>query len=255
MENKLPIYTNVPEIREERKKKYFKDMGHIYANLPKLTRDEYYSIKKDFENGDSSALDRLIEKSLFYIVEDVAEIFARHEIDNILSIEDLTYQCIYKFSEHLRTFKSLPEVFSKYTNSVIQQYIFFTTIREYNLALRENKRVDSVNDDQLATLVDKEHNYTLNELEADKDKLYKLLREILDTLTEQQANVVKLYFNPEDPKTCFEISQILNISRGRVNSLIRETINKVRGSSRYKKLIKFKDYLYNEHDVEDLNKW
>ena len=73
MINSLPIYSNVAETQKKRREEFYKEVGPIYSKLKKMPKEKYFEIKQDFDAGDKSALDRLMDESIYFIVEDVVE--------------------------------------------------------------------------------------------------------------------------------------------------------------------------------------
>jgi RNA polymerase sigma factor (sigma-70 family) len=249
MINSLPIYSNVAETQKKRREEFYKEVGPIYSKLKKMPKEKYFEIKQDFDSGDKSALDRLMDESIYFIVEDVVEIFAKYEIENVLKVEDVISSCIERYSAYIHTFYELPEVYSKYTNSIIQQYVYFTVVREYRDEYKRLENLDVMNPSQLTVAIDKERQYEIENVNQNKQEFVKTLKPLTKKLTEQQKNALIMYFSENNPKNIEEIAKELNITRGRAGQLLRRSLENIRTNKNIAKLEVFRDARFSDDET------
>lgn len=104
-----------------------------------------------------------------------------------------------------------------------------------NIAIGESKDIE------LIELLEFEDNFNPVEMMIDSE-MRKDLSDILDSLTEREANVIKLRFglNNGKDKTLEEVGQIYGVTRERIRQIEAKALRKLRHPSRSKKL---KDYL------------
>ena len=126
---------------EQRKHNYLAQLTKGYPNLKKLTPEEYKYLQNEFDFNRIATLEILMEKSIGLVLESVANIFAKHNIEDVLPIEDALNECIINVSEHVMDFNILPHYYSEYANSIISYLCFVRISRVYN---NEKHRTDFV---------------------------------------------------------------------------------------------------------------
>lgn len=85
--------------------------------------------------------------------------------------------------------------------------------------------------------------YIYNYLEQQES--YSELKEVLNTLTEREKTVLTLRFGLDDnkPQTLEQIGKVFNVTRERIRSIEAKALRKMRHPQRYKRLLKYLDYL------------
>lgn len=231
MEQKLPIYTNVAEIKRERKEKYLSALLKNYPNLEKLTEDEYFDIKwKLEEDKDTSVLQKLMEKSLYYIIEAVADTYAKYDIEDMLPMEDGLAITIQTINEKLNKFETLPTYVIEYTHSAIYYYTYLILAREYNKEYSRTNVLDIMEPSKLTYEIDKREFDVLDKSKFNRENFLKKLNIASTYLSEKEKKFIELRFGlvTGEEMSCQDIAKMYNASRSGISLAIRRAITKLR---------------------------
>ena len=241
MEYKLPIYTNVKEIIEERKIQYLNQLNKIYPDLPRLTEADYERIKTESDAGNKNVLTELINKSIYRIIEITARIYAHYDINNYLSIEDAVEHAIFQLSETYETkHNQLPSSLSDYLTSTLNLLVYRKIAREYKKETSHFAHEEAMNIDKLAWVVDKEKSTTISDLNLVKEGFAKSLKKATNQLTEQEKRVIIMRYGLDTgiEMSCVEIAEQLGLTRARIHGILKSALIKLRqpGHAKYLKI-------------------
>ncbi|MBR4998954.1 MAG: sigma-70 family RNA polymerase sigma factor [Clostridia bacterium] len=248
MNFKLPIYTMSKEIIERRQNEYLNILNKGYAKASRLTPEEYEEIKKIFEYDRNDALDILIEKSIGLIVDAVAYLYAKHDLDNIIPVEDALQECVITINDKVRDFNILPHFYSEYAKSYMNYMVYVRLHRLCDVENEVSSKVDFYSNNDLSYIVDKEKNEKLDTKTILLKDFRKALKKAEKELTEQEKMIISLRFGLEtgEELTTQDIAAILGLSRARICDAILRSLRKLREpySVRY-----LKDYANLDMDL------
>lgn len=206
-------------------------------NLPvKLTKEEIQKKFIEYKNGSIKARNAIIMHNLRLVYSRVTSKYKNFEKDRkdiissgicglIKAVETFDINSGYDFSTYA----------VKCIDNQINQYLY--TMNKYNDIKSLDEKIYSDDSDDLTfidILVDENCNIekTCEEqiIKEEKRELFKLIREIIDTLPMNEKNTLKLYFGLYDGRcyTQVEITKILNMKRGMVGWHIKKGIEFVR---------------------------
>ena len=103
-----PVYNK--ETAKKRECAYVAELKKFYPNATTLTMEEYKIIQKNFSHDRLSALEELVSKSIGSIIKSVAKFYAKHDIEDIVPIEDALEECILCINNRVKDFNVLPVV-------------------------------------------------------------------------------------------------------------------------------------------------
>lgn len=225
----LPLFSTNKGIREARKQKYVEIGKKLYPNAPKMTAKIYDEIKKTFKNGDLDSTSKLLEYSIDAINESVASIFAKYDIEEVISYEEVLSYSLERMCFVFQKFDKLPELCSSYVKSLMNFYVFKFVHRAYAQAyLREISEVPMPLQ-SVAWNEDKNNSYEMNFRDINNDDIVKLINKACERLTKRQKQSILYKFGFVTGKTMSDahIGRLCNITRGRVHSLVTTAVGKL----------------------------
>ena len=234
----LPIYTNDMMIRNSRKKIFIEKGEQLYPNAPQLKEQEYQDIKQHLESGDSDISARLMEFSIKPIIVSLSSIYARYDLEDILSYEEALSYCLEKFNKKLNIFTSLPENINVYRSSIINLHVYKYASRRYSQVYLEKKSEVTMPKESVVWQQDHDNYDEINIDELNKDYVRNLVEKAGEYLTAQQKRAVMLRFGFEtgEPMNCAQIGRICNVTRGRARDLVLTALEKLKRTKEIFKL-------------------
>lgn len=245
----LEEFTKNKETRKGRKEKFLKQAKEIYPNLPTLTSEDYLRIKILLESGDESVLNELMEKSMQPIINSLAKIYAKYNIDEFVTIEEGISYVFCLFNRNLLKFKTLPRLRSEYEISTINFYVFDAITRCYQINKYRNINCDEMKNSDIIFEADKIEHEDFSYKYIVHKEVRKRIIEVMSKIDKREARIMALRFGLfEDKKTFEKIAELENISRARVEQLLDQGINHLRKKKNNKPI-----RIYLEGDLDLIN--
>ena len=119
-DEKVPIYTEIKEVREIRKKKYLNEAKQYYSICKHTTNEEYNHLKNEILNGNEKAMQELLERSINPIIDALAGIYAKYYIEEYVPFEEGLSYSLEMFNKRLKAFTKFPCLWSKFSISTIR---------------------------------------------------------------------------------------------------------------------------------------
>ena len=219
---------------------YLKEIGQVRL----LTADEEMELAKRVCEGDKAAKDKLTEANLRLVVSIAKKYSGRglHILDLIqegntgLIINKAT-RCNRKLVQELGREPTLEEIAAE-LNLPIEKIIEANRTAADTLSL--DMPVGDEEDTTIGSFVEDDN--TPGPADATSNALLaEALAEILGTLTEREADVLKMRFGMYDGRThtLEEVGQIFGVTRERIRQIENKAIRKLRHPSRAKKIKDF----------------
>lgn len=230
MDYKLPIYTTNKDIIEERQNKFLNILNIGYAKAERLTPQQYEAIKILFEHDKNSALEILIEKSVGLIVDAVSYLYAKHDIEKLVPIEDALQECILHINKKVKDFNILPHFYAEYAKSYISYMSYVRLHRMCDIQQAVSSKVDLHSNNDLTYIINKEKNEKFDHKQILLKDFRKALSKAERELSEQEKMIISLRFGLEtgEELQCKDIAIILGLSRARINDALVKALRKLR---------------------------
>lgn len=238
-EIKMPICTLDEKLRSERKQKYLLELTKYYPALHKLTEEHYFNIKRELEqNNNTEILSTLMGESLYFVLESIADIYAKYDIEDVISIEEGLSHATCVFNERLSRFKTLPMRLSEFKHSTISYIVYLEISRKYNQELERINQIDLMIQHDLTNLIDQEQFETISKFEIMKDEFILVLKKSCAELTirEKEMLSMRLGFKTGQVMTFQEIADEYGFTKGRAHEIIVNAIRKIRENKSTKSL-------------------
>lgn len=242
-DEKVPLYTDIKEVREQRKRAYLNEAKQYYPVLEKITDKEYQSIKTAIINGDKNARKRLMEVSMAPIVDSLAKIYAKFDVDKVVSFEEGLSYVLERFNKNVLSFNNLPRLWSEYSISLINFYTFNAIKYRYQFTKYNKDNVSILPKSSLIWEMDKMQHEEFSYRYFVKADVRKRIIEVMSKLDTRQARVLALKYGLFDgcEKTFEEIAESENISRSRVDQIINQALKNIRKRKNIKPLLPYQD--------------
>ena len=226
----MPILVISEEERTRLKDRYKNQLLKYYSSAEKLTPEDYNKIRFALEQGDQTALKKLMDKSLFLIIDAVAEIYSKYDIVRYIPIEDGLSISILKFNQRLLEFTDLPVLCSQYKNSVINYYVYFFLLREYNNSIKRNDDVDFLDDIALTEIIDSNFDCVETHKAIVVEDLRKQFEKAVRTLSPADRNIIMLRFGFVTGKTmtCSEMGEYLGMTASGAQQILARALRRLR---------------------------
>lgn len=239
----LPLYTTNEEIIAQRKQKYLKEIEKSYKNLPRLTKEEYCDIKTKFNNEDSKVLETLMGKSLHFIVDVVANLYAKYELEDILPLEEGLSNAIYNFNYNLNKFTELPDSYSAYTNNIINFYVFYDFVNYKTVNDKKNKRGTTDLYPDVTRLIDERESYDPKRELIRKEFINDFIC-ASKTLSPREKEVLflKLGLENDEEMSLKDIAKKLGVTISNVGAMYKRALKKLREPYAASFLSKYKNH-------------
>ncbi|MBO5954406.1 MAG: hypothetical protein J6Q13_00375 [Clostridia bacterium] len=242
-DQKVPLYTDIKEVREERKKGYLNEAKEYYPVLDKIKDEEYQTIKISIKNGDTNARKRLMEVSIAPIIDALAGIYAKYDIEEVVSFEEGLSYVLDRYNKNVNTFDPLPRLWSEYSVSMINYYTFNTITYCYQFSKYNKDNVSIMPKSRMAWEMDKLEHEDFSYRYFVKADVRKRIIEIMSKLETRQARVLALKYGLFDgcEKTFEEIAESENISRSRADQIVIQALRNIRKRKNIKPLLPYQD--------------
>jgi len=231
----------------ERYRKYLNKGLEIYQNLKSLSsRDLYKKLVNEIECGNEDARFELADRSIYHVVEAVADVYARYDIEDRLPFEDGLTLAIDNYSKYVMTTENFPKYVSVYLNQVISLYAFRTIMNAYVISKKPHSvPADLMTNEQIAYCLDKINNEEFQE-GVTFEQLQKTLFKLLDKLSPKHREILVLKFglNGEKPLTNQAIGEIYNVGSTRIDQIVKASLEKFRKPKNIKKIETYNDYQF-----------
>ena len=249
-EEKVPLYTEIKEVREQRKQKYIKEAKQYYNILDNTSDEEYNRLKKEIANGNECARKEMMERLINPIISALAAIYAKYDIEEIVPFEDGLSYSLEMFNKRLKGFKKFPRLWSEFSISTINFYVFNAVTLYYQSMKYDARNVEYLPEQSLAWEIDKREHEEFSYHEIVKNDVRKRIIDIMARLETRQARVLALKYGFYDgcERTFEEISRLENVSRGRAEQLVTQSLRHIRKSKNNRTIRMYRDAdldLYN----------
>ena len=243
IDNKFPIYSTNEVIIERRRQENLKEIGKFYKNLPQLTKEDYMLIKQEFENGNKKIVELLMEKSLYHIVDVVAKLYAKYDLESIMPMEDGLSFAIYNFQNSLNNFTDLPSSYSGYVSNVINYFVFRYFLSEKTRQSTQEKQcvqIESFAD--MKYLIDGKFYEDDNKV-FNRKEFAEQFFQICDNLTPKEKKVLFLRLGLETgiTHTNQEVADLLGITKSNAHDTYVRALRAMRQRKEFKVLLDYKD--------------
>ncbi len=228
-EKVMPTFTTDSLLRKVRQNKYIDKGLALYQNIEKLTPNSYALIKQKFDAGDRNQLYRLAELSIYSTIRAVARIYARYDIEEVLSFDEALSFSIECFCDNVLKFETLPEFFCSYEKSLTNHLVFKFIVGHYLDALSRQRVVSTKSRNEIIWDIDHKECDTFSYKNLNTDDFRTKLNKVFRKCTSKQVEVVKMRFGFNGEEMTFrEISNKMNVSRSRAEEIVNQAIYNIR---------------------------
>ena len=120
----IETYSLDPKVIKQRQKTYMEQLQSYFVGAKEITIIEYKQIRNDFNNGDMSALSRLVEKSIYNLIISISKLYAKYDIEKYLRIDEAFSYVYEKFDKYVMKFNKLPRYRTEFTDSTINFFVY-----------------------------------------------------------------------------------------------------------------------------------
>ncbi len=221
--------------------KFTKKLKDYYFNLPILTAAEYEQYRDELFVGNNTHLIDLVDKSIYRIVDAVAQIYANHKVENIVPIEDAAVLAIEHVAESLETIQYLPPLLSEYLHSTISLLVYRkldAIIKKENFRL---SKIEILDCEEMEELLKQKEDVSLINGSILKENFNADLLKVLELLTPKQKELFCFRYGITTGKemSCAEIGEKLGITREAVHNALKGINKKLNKSQEFQS---FKEY-------------
>ncbi len=231
-----PDIIKTKDVINEKLKRYMEEGLSIYGNLPKLTKKEYDNYKLMLKRGDDGFKAEFIEKTIYYVIRNLAYVFARNDLEDI-NFEDTLSKILEYHCDYVMSLKSLDVSFKEFI-SFICIGVYRRTMQQHQYLTYHRQYVDIVTPKTAEWLNDKNDSYEFSHkpliLEEVKDKFYKYL-------STQKFNTPEILkerfgFETNDNKSFEEIAESHNMTKAGSHDKYHRYMKRINKSKLVKEL-------------------
>lgn len=240
-EEKVPVYTEIKEVREQRRQRYLSEAKNYYPHLEEITNYEYKKIKQHLE--DDNTKKRLMELSIQPIIDALAGIYAKYDIEEVVPFEEGLSYVLNKFNKSLKNFTSLPDRMCEYSVSALNYYAFNVITFYYQFMKYDAKNIEYLSNNELIWKIDKLDHEEFSYKDVVKGDVRNRIIKVMSKLNARQARVLALRYGLFDgcEKTYEEIAESENVSRSRADKIIIQALRNIRKRKNIKPLLPYQD--------------
>lgn len=243
-EEKVPIYTEVKGVREQRKQKYLQEAKQFY-NIEQNISNEYYNkLKTEILSGNENARNKLVEISINPIIDALAGIYAKYDIEEIVPFEEGLSYVLEKFVKSIKLFKDFPKLWCEYSVSTINYYVFNSITFCYQFMKYDQNNEELMQPSRLVWEMDKIEHEDFTYKNLTRIEARQRIIKVMSRLKPRSARVLALKFGLFDghERTFEEISNLENVGRSRADQLVKATLHRMRRPENVKVLKLYSDY-------------
>ncbi len=242
IDKQLDVFLSDKTIVYERQKEYFKKALIIYPTK-EIELSEYNQIRKDFYNGDQSAIKRLIEKSIYSVLLSASKVYAQYDIEKYISFEEGISIILEKFNQYALNFKELPKYRGQFTYSLINYYVFKEIRKHYVRAKSYYDKVEIMPIKDIAWIFDHAESEEISFKSLNFDEMKSKLSHFFDLLDDRQRKIISLKFGFEtgEELTYEEVSNICGLTRSRVEQIVKSAFRKILKKKKVNQLKQYAD--------------
>lgn len=232
------IYSKNKEVIDQRTKEYIERGQELYQNMPDITVSEYNQIRKDFVEGDKTALERLFALSGQSIISAVSRIYAKYIIEDVLSFDEALSSSFEKMNKYILKFNELPKIRAHYTQSLINFYVFGAIQKSYIKAHNRYISETLMKNEDLIYRINQEFSEEFSYKHLNINDLKQKIEKIITQLRPREYEILCLRLGLRDGQTltCEQIGEVLGMTRVRVGQIMKNALNKLRKSKSIKNL-------------------
>ena len=230
-DEKMPLYYEIKELRNQRKQEYIKEAKKCYPVLEEITNDEYCQIRDAFLNGDEKARGRLMEVSILPIINALAGIYAKYDIEEVVPFEEGLSYVLEKFMENLKSFNNLPKRWCEYSISIVNFYIFNRINFFHNITKYHKENVEVMPQASITWEIDQKEYEDFSYKSFVEEEVRTRIIKVMSKLETRQARVLALKYGLFDgiERTFEEISESEgNICRSRAEQIAKAGLMHIR---------------------------
>ena len=249
-DEKVPIYTEIKEVREIRKKKYLNEAKQYYSICKHTTNEEYNHLKNEILNGNEKAMQELLERSINPIIDALAGIYAKYYIEEYVPFEEGLSYSLEMFNKRLKAFTKFPCLWSKFSISTINFYVFNSLTFYYHSMKYNAQNVQFFSEQSLTWEIDKREYEDFSYKDCVKEDVRNRLIAVMAKLDKRMSRVLALKYGFFDgcERTFDEIAKMENISRSRAEQLVLQSLHQMRKKKNNKPL-----NMYSDLDLDLIN--
>ena len=233
-EIKLPIYSLNEEIKEERKQKYFKTLKKMFPKAKGLTDELYAEIKLELENNNKDILILLMENSVYHVLDAVADIYAKYDIEEVVSLDEGISNVLCHYNEKLNRFETLPRLPIEYTYSTIHYYTYLILARSYNKEIVKKGEEDILSPQEMIKKIDEQkQDNSLTQMPYELGFIQDLKRVTKKLLPREKELLIKRYgIETGKERTIQDLADEYGLTKGRVDQIIQNALKKLRANEK-----------------------
>ena len=241
MKTKEKLYTkNKSQVKDSRQELFKKGLTY-YPGAKLITDKTYKEIKKEFDAGDNSALNRLYEESLGNIILAVADNYAKQNFEDFLPFEEGLSYTIERFLHYFQNYEYLvPTYRAKYIESIIQYIVHKILTQKIDLlqAKKYDAEVVYETPQNMTWIIDQFEREEISMEAINSEEVRPKLEKMISKLREREQRALRLRFGFETGKqeTVEYICEQIGVSRSGLDKIIKMGLKRIRKQAQFDKI-------------------
>lgn len=237
----LPIYSYDEQEIFNRKNAFVNVGKQMYRNVPTLTANTYRLLARRFNDGDKTVVNKLITLSLQTAIENVAQIYAKYDVEEIVPFEEAMSGCVEAITKSINTLDYLSTSHWDF-KSRINISVFHAFCKMYAKECYELDKCETMSPLSMTYEINKRENVDFDNSLLIKEARGRLIK-AMTKLGPRKARVLSLRYGLDDgnPLTLEEVGQTEHVVRSRIDQIVAASFKKIRKPKNIKVLNIYKD--------------
>ena len=225
----MPIFTNDKFLRNERAKKYVEIGNNLYRGTKDLTKETYNQICEEFKNKNENAITMLVEHSIRLIIDLAAKVYAKYDIEDLISFDEAISWTLDKFNFTLKNFETLLSSYVMYSSTV--SYLVYKIIsRRYDILLKRYLNETCMKNEDLIWKLDHVNSENYSYADLNCEEFRKRFDKVVKKLPAIQSKSLKMKFGYDTwvELTYDQVAEKLNTSRTNIQLAVVRALRNIR---------------------------
>ena len=236
---KLQTY-NKSQVKDKRQELFEKGLRY-YPGARLITDKTYKEIKKEFDAGDKSILNKLYEESLGNIIFYVADNYAKQNFEDFLPFEEGLSYTIERFLQYFQNYEYLvPTYRAKYIETILQYNVHRILTQKIDLmkAKKYNAEVVYETPKNITWIIDQIEGEEISMEAINSEEVRPKLEKMISKLREREQRALRLRFGLETGKQepVEYICDQIGVSRSGLDRIIKMGLKRIRKQTGFDKI-------------------
>lgn len=204
----------------EREQKFLKEGLETYKGVKGMSSDEYMTIRESLYNG-KNVTNEIREKSLYHIIEVTASIYAKHDLEEMISFEDALETSICNFYNYFQEITFLHYYFSEF-KGFLSKISFSSIFNECKKRMNSYENEVEFDPNELTKIIDNKYAIDPNAY-FNHQEIRSILLNRINKMSKQDAKILIERYGLESGKiaTLEEVGNKLGMTRQAVEQRLK----------------------------------